>query len=127
MKTHRREILIYYNPESSSDRKTVAHAQALVPHVRTFSFAQAPSTELSWQQILKALGVHPKELLNKAHPYYQQHIRGKDFDEECWIKILKKNPDLLKAPIAIRGNRAILCLNSTDIYKLASEHAPVLA
>lgn len=118
MRTHSREILIYYNPESNSHRMTVAHAQGVVPHIQTYSFAQAPSTGTSWQQILEALGLHPKELLNKAHPYYQEHIRGRDFDEECWIKVIKNNPDLLKAPIAIRGSKAILCLTPTDIYRL---------
>ena len=118
MKTHQREILIYYNPESSNDKKTVAHAQSLVSYVRSFSFEQAPSTGTSWQQILNFLDVHPKELLNKAHPYYQEHIRGREFDNESWLKVLKYNPQLIKAPIAIRGSRAILCTNSTDIYKL---------
>lgn len=118
MKTHSREILIYYNPESSADRKTVAHAKGLVPHLKTYSFAQAPSTGTSWQQILKALDRDPKELLNKAHPYYQEHIRGREFDDECWVKVIQNNPDLLKAPIAIRGSRAILCATPTDIYKL---------
>jgi len=118
MKTHSREILIYYNPESSADRKTVAHARSMVPHLKTYSFAQAPSTGTSWQQILKALNRDPKELLNKAHPYYQSHIRGREFHDECWIKVIRNNPDLLKAPIAMRGSRAILCSTPTDIYKL---------
>lgn len=118
MKTHSREILVYYNPESNGDRKTVAHAQGVSPHVKSFAFGKTPSTDTSWRMILKALELHPKELLNKAHPYYQQHIRGREFDTESWLKVLKYNPDLIKAPIAIRGTRAILCNNPTDIYQL---------
>lgn len=118
MKTHKREILIYYNPESSSDRKTVAHAQSVVPHVTTYAFGKTPSTTTSWHMILQALDMHPKEILNKANPYYQKHIRGKEFDEDSWCNILKYNSTLIKAPIAIRGHRAILCNNPTDIYKL---------
>lgn len=118
MKTHQREILIYYNPDSSNDRKTVAHAQGLASHVRTYSFDKAPSTGTSWQQILQALDMHPKELLNKAHPYYQANIRGKEFNEEDWLNVIKFNPSLLKAPIAIRGDKAVLCVSATDIYKL---------
>jgi len=118
MKTHHREILIYFNPESSNDRKTVAHAQSLAPFIRTYAFLQAPSTGTSWQQILKALDIHPKDLLNKSHPYYQQNIRGKTFGEEDWLNVIIHNPSLLKAPIAIRGNKAVLCSNATDIYKL---------
>lgn len=119
MITHEREILIYYNPESTSDRRTIAYAQSVVPHIKTYSFSQAPSNGTSWQQIILALGVHPKELLNKAHPYYQQHIRGREFDDESWIKVLRFNPELIKAPIAMRGAKAIICATPTDIYKLS--------
>lgn len=121
MKTNDREILIYYHPDSSSDRKTIAFAQSVACHVKSYAFSQAPSSSTSWQQILKALDLHPKKLLNKAHPYYQTFIRGCEFDEEGWINVLRRNPDVIKAPIAIRGKRAILCTTPTDIYRLCEE------
>jgi len=123
MKTHQREILIYYNPNSSSDRKTIAHAKSMSRHVKAFAFDRTPSTSTSWQMILKSLDVHPKELLNKAHPYYQKNLRGREFGKTGWLNVLQYNPELIKAPIAIRGNRVILCTNPTDIYKL-TERAP---
>ena len=118
MKTHQREILIYYNPKSSSDRKTVAHAQSMSPYVKTFAFGKTPSTTTSWQMILDSLDLHPKDLMNKAHPFYQKHIRGREFNKLSWIRILQHNSNLIKAPIAIRGHKAILCRTPTDIYKL---------
>ncbi|MBT8191616.1 MAG: glutaredoxin [Saprospiraceae bacterium] len=118
MKTHQREILIYYNPNKSGDRKTVAHAQGTGFKIRTYHHSQAPSTTTSWKTILNSLQMHPKELLNKADPYYQNNLRGKEFDDEDWLNVLKKNPNLIKSPIAISGNRAIICRTPTDIYKL---------
>ena len=124
MRTNQREIMIYYNPESSSDRKTVAHAQGISPHIKTYAHSKSPSTSTSWQMILRSLDVHPKELLNKAHPYYQQNIRGREFNEEDWITVISNNPDLIKAPIAVRGRRAVICNNPTDIYKLTALSTP---
>ena len=118
MKTHQREILIYYNPNSPSDRQTVAHAQGTGLKIKTYHHNQAPSTTTSWQTILKSLDMHPKELLNKADPYYQENIRGREFDDEDWLNVLKKNPNLIKSPIAVNGKKAILCQTPTDIYKL---------
>ncbi|HHJ49700.1 MAG TPA: glutaredoxin [Phaeodactylibacter sp.] len=125
MRTHEREILIYYNPRASAHKKVIALAKGMGVPVRTFTFEQAPSTSTSWQQIIAALDIHPKQLLNKADPYYQEHIRGCDFSEECWIKVIQNNPELIKAPIALRGNKAILCEQATDIYKLQQENAKV--
>lgn len=124
MKTHQREILIYYNPESSADRRTVAHAHGLTRHIKTYKFGQTPSTNTSWSQIIGKLDLHPKDLMNKAHPYYQEHIRGREFNRQGYLKILSRNPDLLKAPIAIRGNRAVLCNCPTDIYRLINGVSP---
>jgi len=123
MQTNLREILIFYNPDSQRDRRTVVHAKSLVNHVRSFSFDNGLKTRRNWREVLTALDIHPKELLNKAHPYYQEHIRGRDFGLSSWLKVIAHNPDIIKAPIAIRGKRAILCLTPTDIYQLTDQSA----
>lgn len=118
MKTHSRELLIYYNPQSSSDRKTVAHAQGTGQKVITYEHAKTRSTTTIWKGILQALGKHPKEIMNKAHPYYQAHIRGKEYDMHGWLNILQNNPDLIRHPIAMKGRKAIMCETPTDVYKI---------
>ena len=118
MKTNQREIQLYYNPDSSTDRACLAHARSMSTHVKAFAFEQTPSTTTSWRHILKSLDAHPKDLLDKSHPYYQEHIRGRDFTMTGWLDIVRRNPQLLKAPIAMRGGRAIVCHSPTDIYRL---------
>jgi len=118
MKTNEREIQIYYNPENSSDRKCVAHAKSMAQHIKAFAFDKTPSSITSWRQILKNLECHPKELMDKSKPYYQEHIRGRDFTMNGWLDIVARNPGLIKSPIAMRGSRAILCKQPTDIYRL---------
>ena len=118
MPTSNREIVIYYNKDSSSDRKTVAYAQSTGKAVRSYTHANAPSTSTGWNTILKNLKMKPKEILNKAHPEYQANIRGKEFNNHGWMDVIQRNPHLIKAPIAMRGNRAVLCINPTDIYRL---------
>lgn len=118
MITNERELKLYYDPESNSGRMTVAYAKSLSVHVSTYAFDKVPSTSTGWKEILNALGLEAKDILNKAHPYYQANIRGKEYDEEGWINIVKHNSQLIKAPIAMKGNRAILCQTPTDVYKL---------
>jgi len=120
MKTNQREILLYFNPETSTSKKTLALAKSISPHVKTYAFAQNPSTNTSWHMILNSLDLSPKDLLDKSHPEYQKNIRGKEFDREGWMHVLQNNPHLIKAPIAIKGKEAVLCLSPTDVYKLRS-------
>ena len=124
MKTHPREILIYYNPGSRSDRQTVAIAKSMSKHVITYSYGKTPGTGTSWTKIFNALDVDsPKELCNKAHPYYREHIKGREFESTCWANILTRTPDIIRKPIAIRGSRAIVCENPGDILKLIYKSA----
>jgi arsenate reductase len=119
MKTHPREILIYYNASSPSDRKTIAHAQSTGQKIRTLEHSKSRSTTTNWKSLLKSLDKHPKELMNKADPYYQANIKGKEFNMHGWLNILQNNPGLIKHPIALKGSQAIICQTPTDIYKLA--------
>lgn len=118
MKTNPREILIYYNPESSSDRKTIAYARSISPHVKAYSHFDASVTSTGWQGLIMKLNLEPKKLFNKALPEYQDLLKGKEFDEEGWLNVLQRNPHLLKAPIAVKGRNVVLCESPTDIYKL---------
>lgn len=112
------EIVIYYNKDSSSDRKTIAFAKSTGSQIRYYTYDKAPSTSTGWNTILSNLNMQPKEILNKAHPEYQANIRGKEFYNQGWMALIQKNPHLIKAPIAMKGNRAVLCINPTDIYRL---------
>ena len=118
MRTHPREILLYYNSESSKDRKILAYAQSTGLKIKSYCHSKAPSTSTSWQTIIEALGMHPKELMNKADPYYQANIRGKEFDKEGWLSVIMNNPNLIKSPIAIKGKKVMVCSTPADIYKL---------
>ncbi|MCB0663317.1 MAG: hypothetical protein KDC24_11290, partial [Saprospiraceae bacterium] len=118
--------LILYHPDSRSQRKTVAYAKSLTPHVKAYSYESYSKSTLPWLRILQALNMHPKDLMDKSNPYYQTHIRGREFDEEGWLKVLSRNPKLIKCPIAIRGNKAVLCCIPKDIYRL-QDHAVKIA
>jgi len=119
MKTHSRELLIYYDPQSSADRKTLAHAQGTGQKVISYAHGKSRSTTTIWKSILASMDMHPKELLNKAHPYYQANIKGKEFNMHGWLNILQRNPELIRHPIAMKGTKAIFCETPTDVYKIA--------
>lgn len=118
MITNEREIRIYYDPESTTGKMTLAYARSISTHVCPYPYGKTPSTLTNWRYILDALGLEPKDILNKANPFYQSNFRGREFDDEGWLNVIRYNPNLIKAPIAMRGSRAILCQTPTDIYRL---------
>ncbi len=118
LKIHPNEIVIYYNPDLESHKRTIAHALSLSANIIALPYDKTPRTGSIWRIIFDKLHIHPKELLNKAESYYQEHLTGRDFDIEGWINVLIKNPQLVRVPIAMKGEQFIICESPTDIYKL---------
>lgn len=126
MKTNLNEIFIMYNPSSSKGRQTLAFAHTVSPYVKGWDVARKPLTPTQWRNILDMLDLRPKDLLDRSNEYYQSHLRGTDLDEEGWLNVLQRNTALLIAPIVVRGGKAMLCLNPTDVLSLTQEKAEAI-
>ena len=87
-------------------------ALALLQKGYTITGSDDALFEPSKSRLAKA-GILPEEL-----GWFPEKINA-DLDAVILGMHAKKdNPELIKAPIAVRGHRAILCSNPTDIYRL---------
>jgi arsenate reductase len=118
MKTIDNEIMILYDSASHVGSKTLAYAHTISPNVKSWDYSLLPLTCAMWQQLLGMLQLHPKELLDKSHPYYQTHIQGHYFDQDGWLNMLRQNTFLIKWPILVNGNKAIMCTTPESIYRI---------
>jgi arsenate reductase len=66
-------------------------------------------SEQKLRELLKKLGIKPRELLRASEPVYRELQLGKkDFSDDEIISLMVKNPDLIQRPIVERGTRAVL-------------------
>jgi arsenate reductase len=120
-----RELTLVYNSSTSEGRKALAYAVSLASKVNRQDVNEVQLSTTFVRQVLKQLNVRPKDLLNRAHPYYQEHLRGRDLDTEGWLQVVAHNPDLLKAPIALLGDKAVVCEPASLIYTLTEAQRAV--
>lgn len=113
-----KELTLVYDSSTSEGRKALAFAYTLAAKVNKQDVSEVSLSTTFVRQVLEQLNLRPKDLLNRAHPYYQEHLRGRDFDAEGWLNVLAHNPGLLKAPIALRGDKAVLCEPASRICSL---------
>ena len=112
------EIQLYVLKDCSKSKKAMAYAKSLSNKVNTIDIGRTKGTGTIWHSILSKLNKSPKDLLDKSKPYYQANIRGRDFEMRDWTYLLMNNPHLVRSPIAVRGDRAVLLDNPTDIFKI---------
>ena len=123
LKPKEHDFLIFCDPESELGKKTIAIAKArqTTVNIQNLSLNEPSTTWISL--ILNELGKNAKDIMNKAHPYYQEHLRGHDYDDEGWLNILKKNPFLFRCPIIHFNNKSYMIETPTDLFKIEKQVA----
>ena len=118
MQFHPNELFLLYNPDTSKGRQTKALAKTINSHINEQNVICEKLGPTYWKEVVTMLGLAPKELLDRAHPDYQEKMAGHSFTMNGYLEVLMHYPHLLRAPIAIYNGKAVLCETPTDVFKL---------
>ena len=68
-----------------------------------------PLSEDQLRELLKKMGLKPRELMRTSESVYRELNLGKsELSDDEIIALMVKHPDLIQRPIVERGNRAVL-------------------
>jgi arsenate reductase len=68
-----------------------------------------PLSEKKLRELLKKMGIKPRELLRTSESIYRElEIGRKDFSDDEIIALMVEHPDLIQRPIVERGTHAVL-------------------
>ena len=118
MEWNPKEVTIIYNFEERQGREAITYGKQIAEHVREVDISKDPLTELQMAELLMKLDVKVEDIIDRTSTLYQDKYEGVDMEEQDWLGVLKRNPELMKTPIGILGNRAVICENPNDILKL---------
>ncbi len=118
MQFHPNELFLYYDPTSSTGKQTRAYASSISNNINALDSTKIKLTATLWKEIVNMLNLKPKDFLNKSRKDYQELVKGNTFTMNGWLDILAKNPQMLKAPIAIYKNHGMICERPTEILSL---------
>jgi arsenate reductase len=112
------EIVLFYNPNSPSASKTLGYAKGEGLPVRDVDILKNPITGTQLEDLAGLLKVSIAGLVNREHPEYEEMFGSAELSDEDWIKVLRKNPEFIKEPIAIRGKHAIFVKTPSDLSRM---------
>lgn len=116
--TSERQITLFYSSKSTRAKQTLAYAKADGLPIQEIDILKTPLTGTQIAKLADRLHLEIKDLVNQEHPSYTSHYEQHEFSPDDWIKMIEHNPEILKQPIALRGDITILIETPTDIIKI---------
>lgn len=114
--TNDRQLTLIYSSTSSLGKQTLGYVRAAGDKIQTVDVAKTALGNTAWVDIADGLNMSLGELLAGDHPDAISANKA-DFDTDDWLKLLKKNPDLLRKPIAINGKKYLQVDTPSEVLK----------
>lgn len=112
------ELKLYYHPDNRMAKQTIALAETIKAEKVLINLAEVKLTETQWGELSKLLDKEPIELINIDHPFIKEKLSDDpDMDPNQALKVLVKNPEVLRHPIAIKGDKVIEITGINDLMQ----------
>ncbi|WP_157492117.1 arsenate reductase family protein [Mangrovimonas sp. ST2L15] len=109
---------LFFNSQSSLGKQVLGYLKASDHELLTIDILQTKVTGTQWKELADGLHKTIGELIDKHHPIFTENYdEDLDLDENDWIKILNKHPEVLAYPILIFGEKYLQLNNPSDIVK----------
>jgi arsenate reductase (glutaredoxin) len=103
------KTLIFHNAKCQKSRKGLQYIKdkKIEPEIIEY-LKDKPFTDKSLKEIIKKLGVKPFEIVRTQESDFKKKYKGKNLSDDQWIKVLIENPKLIRRPIIVKGDKAVL-------------------
>lgn len=101
-------MIIYHNPKCRKSRAGLEYVKSVNPGVEVKEYIRQGISAEEIKKLVKMLGIDPFELVRTQEEYYKENLKGQDFTDEEWFKILSENPKLIRRPIVVNDGKAVL-------------------
>lgn len=100
-------IKIYHNPRCRKSRAGLKYLEERTTDFELIEYLKNPITEKEFEDILMKINVKPFEMIRTQEDIYKKQYKGKQFNDDEWIKIMVENPKLIKRPIIVKDYKAV--------------------
>lgn len=101
-------LKIYHNPRCKNSRKGLQYLQEKGLAFELVNYFENPFTPETLKSLLMKLNLKPSEVLRTQEDVYKHELKGRNFTDEEWIRIIIENPKLLQRPVVEGKYRAVI-------------------
>jgi len=111
-------IKIYHNPRCRKSRAGLQYLEDKGVTPKIIQYLKDPLSEDELKDILMKLNKKPLDIIRTQEAIYKSNFKGKNFNDDEWIKILIENPKLIQRPIIVREYKAVIGDPTENIDKV---------
>ena len=113
------QITIYEKPTCTKCREMDRFLQDSNVDFSKINYYIEPLSEQKLRDLIKKMGIKPRQLLRTSEPIYRDLQLGKkELSDDELILLMVKHPDLMQRPIVERGDRAVLGRPTENVRSL---------
>src|SRR6266404_3738385 len=102
-------ITVYEKPTCTKCREMDRFLRESSVDFSKINYYLDPLSEKKLRELIKKMGIKPRELLRTSEPIYRELGLGKkELSDDQLISLMVKHPDLIQRPIVERGDRVVL-------------------
>ena len=109
---------IYHNSRCKKSRAGLQFLQEKGLEPEIIEYLKTPIGEDELKDILVRLHMKPNEIIRPQEEYYRKELKGREFNDDEWVKILVENPKLIQRPIVVKGPKAVIGDPASNIEAL---------
>ncbi len=119
-------ILIYHNPDSIESIACLNLLKKVKQKYRIIKYLDNHFTERKLKRIVKLLNIRPLDLIRTEDDLWKDHFQSivkneNDFDDIEYIKMMIEFPSLIRRPIIINGDKAIIAKPPRKILDIITD------
>jgi len=99
---------IYHYPQCRKSRAGLQFLKEKGVQFDVVDYMNIPLTAKVMEMLLVKLNCKPIDLVRKQEEYFQRSLKGKNFEDHEWIKIILNHPKLLQRPIVEARYKAVI-------------------
>lgn len=112
------ELKIYYHPDTRMAQQCIAVAETIKAEKVLINLKEVKLTETQWGEISRLLDKEPVELINTDHSFVKETLsENPDMEPNQALKVLVKNPEVLRHPIVMKGDKIIEVTGINDLMQ----------
>lgn len=106
---------IFHNPRCAKSRLGLEYLKGKNVEFEIYDYLKNGLTLADMKEILLKTNLKPIDLVRTQEEYYKKELKGKNFTDDEWVKIILENPKLLKRPIVVDRLKAVIGIPAENI------------